>query len=253
MTSLQLPGFIIGGAPRSGTTWLYQALDRHPQIFMAKPVKPEPKFFLMDDLYEKGLEFYSKNWFSGATSGQVCGEKSTNYLESPIAAQRIKGCLPQVKLIFILRNPVDRAFSNYLWSRMNGMEKEDFATALSLEDERERSLPQNLKYARPHAYFSRGIYSRMLRPYFDLFSRNQILCVREDDLEQKSESLLVRVHEFVGVAPRSEDASGLGVVNPSRSEGIQLSDDVRSLLSEKYRHFNQELLTLLGSEFKGWS
>src|SRR5580704_17324805 len=96
----QAPHFIIGGAPRSGTTWLYQLLDRHPQIYMAKPVKPEPKFFLRDDLYEKGLTHYSQTWFSAAPKGRILGEKTTNYLESALAARRIAESLPETKLVF---------------------------------------------------------------------------------------------------------------------------------------------------------
>jgi hypothetical protein len=57
---LRLPDFIIGGAPRSGTTWLYELLDRHPDVHMAKPLAPEPKFFLRDDEYARGLRYYSQ-------------------------------------------------------------------------------------------------------------------------------------------------------------------------------------------------
>ena len=86
---MRLPDFIIAGAPRSGTTWLYSLLERHPDVYVAKPVTPEPKFFLVDSLYERGLEFYSKTWFAPAPSGAMAGEKSTNYLESAPAAERI--------------------------------------------------------------------------------------------------------------------------------------------------------------------
>ena len=83
---MRLPEFLIGGAPRSGTTWLYALLDRHPDIHMAKPLKPEPKFFLRDDEYAKGLEYYSKKWFEGVDASKIAGEKSTDYLESADAA-----------------------------------------------------------------------------------------------------------------------------------------------------------------------
>ena len=70
--TLRLPDFIIGGAPRSGTTWLYWLLDRHPEIYMASPVKPEPKFFLVDHLYEKGLRFYADTWFAARRRRAAC-------------------------------------------------------------------------------------------------------------------------------------------------------------------------------------
>ena len=73
---------------------------------MAKPVAPEPKFFLVDRIYEKGLAYYAETWFAGAGPGQKAGEKSTDYLESEAAAGRIGTDLPQVRLVFILREPV---------------------------------------------------------------------------------------------------------------------------------------------------
>src|SRR5215831_16827350 len=122
---------------------------------MAKPVTPEPKFFQVDDLYARGLDHYAR-WFEPAGAGQIAGEKSTNYLESPDAAERIANDLPTVKLVFILREPVERAYSNYLWSKMNGLESDDSETALKLEADRERAYPARLQFARPHSYFSRG-------------------------------------------------------------------------------------------------
>ena len=133
---MRTPDFIIGGAPRSGTTWLYAALDLHPNVHMAKPVTPEPKFFLVDELYEQGIYSYCKRWFVQAPAGTMAGEKSTNYLESPVAAQRIFAHLPQARLIFLLRDPVDRAFNNWLWSRHNGVETESFDFALTMEDQK---------------------------------------------------------------------------------------------------------------------
>src|SRR5215469_16758171 len=147
----RLPDVIIAGAPRSATTWLYMLAKLHPQLAMAEPRVPEPKFFLVDELFERGLEYYSVNWFAALPSDRLLGEKSANYLESAVAAERIHRLLPRVKLIFLLRNPVDRAYSNYLWSRQNGLETETFERALVLEQQRELDLAPNLRYARPHA------------------------------------------------------------------------------------------------------
>src|SRR5207253_1048381 len=199
------------------TTWLYELLDRHPDVYMAKPVRPEPKFFLVDELYARGIQHYYDTWFRGADAARAAGEKTTNYLESGAAAERIHRHLPEVKLIFILREPAHRAYSNWLWSRMNGMETEGFETALALEEQREQTLPAALRYARPHAYFSRGLYAAMLRPYFDLFPREQVLCLRFDDIILKPNDLTSRLHAFIGVTPRPDDTLGLDVVNPSEA------------------------------------
>ena len=249
---IRLPDFIIAGAPRSGTTWLYSLLDRHPEIHMARPAQPEPKFFLVDELYARGLEYYSRTWFADIGSARVCGEKSTNYLEGAKVAGRIAEALPEVKLVFILRNPVDRCYSNYLWSRMNGLEQEDFAGALALEEGREAEAPEELRYARPHAYFSRGLYAELLEPFFLCFSRERILCLRFEDIMERRAELVERVHGFLGVAPRAADGADLGQVNPSRQEGGGMPEEVRRDLARRYAGSNRRLVEMLGPAFGGW-
>lgn len=248
----RLPDFIIGGAARSGTTWLYRMLDRHPGIFMSKPIKPEPKFFLVDDIYRQGLAYYSQKWFAAAEPCQLTGEKSTNYLESEAAARRIKQDLPKVKLVFILRDPVGRAISNYRWSCMNGMETEDFATALALEKTREENLAAQYRFSRPHAYFSRGLYADLLRPYLELFPREQVLVLLYEHLVAKPRQLCASLHEFLGVGPRPSDGEGLGVVNPSVGWDIELPPELAYRLREQYREPNQKLSHLLGLDLSIW-
>ena len=249
---MRLPDFIIGGAPRSGTTWLYELLDRHPDVYMAKPVKPEPKFFLVDHLYEKGLQYYADTWFAPAGEWQVAGEKSTDYLESAAAAERIARDLPYVKLVFILREPADRAYSNYLWSRMNGIETEDFQTALRLEAERERTLPEKWKFARPFSYFSRGLYADLLQEYVKRFRREQILILRFEDIEERPSVLAVKLHRFLGVDPRPDDVDGLGVINPSETRGDTLDPQTRRALMARYAESNRRLAAMLGPEYPLW-
>jgi len=249
---VRLPDFIIGGAPRSGTTWLYELLDRHPDVYMAKPVKPEPKFFLVDHLYEKGLQFYSDTWFAQAAEWQLAGEKSTDYLESRNAAERIAHDLPYVKLVFILRDPADRAYSNYLWTRMNGIETEDFETALRLEPERERTLPEKWRFARPFSYFSRGLYADLLAEYFARFRREQMLILRFEDIDQRPAVLADRLHRFLGVAPRPDDVDGLGVINPSENRGETLNAASRRQLMARYADSNRRLAEMLGPDFTLW-
>jgi len=247
----QGPTFLIAGAPRSGTTWLYHLLDRHPDVYMAKPVRPEPKFFLVDELYERGFQHYVDTWFNGSLAYAAAGEKSTNYLERAVAAERIHRHLPDVRLVFILREPAQRAYSNWAWSRMNRMETLDFEDALEQEAERERTVPPHLRYARPHAYFSRGLYATMLRPYLDLFPREHILCLKFEDIILKPGDLACRLHRFLEVAARPDDTLGLDVVNPSEA-GDAMSDGLRQRLRHRYAPATRELAALLGPDFEDW-
>ena len=249
---MRLPDFIIGGAPRAGTTWLYWLLDRHPDVYMAKPVTPEPKFFLIDGLYDKGLPFYAETWFAAADAVRLVGEKSTDYLESAPAAERIARDLPAVKLVFILREPVDRAYSNYLWTRMNGLETEDFPTALRLEEQRERELPERWRFARPFSYFSRGLYADLLTPYFERFPREQMLILRFEDILSKPAALAAQLQRFLGVAVRLGDADGLGVINPSEKDTTGLAGEIRDERRARSADSNRRLAAMLGPDFEPW-
>lgn len=250
--SMRVPDFIIGGAPRSGTTWLYRLLERHPQVHMARPVTPEPKFFLVDEVYARGLGYYSATWFRDVPAERRAGEKSTNYLESPVAARRIRDALPSVRLVFILREPVERAFSNYRWSRRNGYEAEGFERALDLEPAREAAAADALRYARPHAYFSRGLYADLLMPYLELFGRERVLCLRFEDLRKEPRGLTARLHQFLDVERRPQDAEDLGVVNPSGAGPEAVPAGAREVLVAKYAEPNRRLYALLGAGFEPW-
>jgi hypothetical protein len=251
--ALRLPHFIIAGAPRTATTWLYEVADRHPDIAMARPRSPEPKFFLVDEFYERGLPYYSATWFDPLPDRRYYGEKTTNYLESETACMRIARDLPDVRLVFLLRDPVERAYSNYLWSMRNGFETEEFDRALELESGRERSVPPALRYARPHAYFSRGLYAELLRCWFERFPREHILVLRTEDVADNPCEVAQTFHRFIGVAGKPSLVEGLGTINTARPDGTPpLRSDLRASLYERYRKPNADLTRLLGDSFVGW-
>lgn len=253
VNAMRLPDMIIAGAPRCGTSWLYELADRHPDIEMAKPRNPEPKFFLDDTICARGLDYYSNTWFCNINADKIAGEKSTNYLESAIVPSRIERHIPGVKLIFILRNPVERAFSNYRWSRMNGLEQEEFNHALDLEIAGTRVVPDALHYARPFSYLERGLYCRLLTPWYDHFARDQILCLRFEDIAGDPRELAETLHRFLSVAVRPMDADDLGIVNPAAGyDDSPMSSSTRSRLERYYETPNRELGELLGGEFDIW-
>jgi len=250
----RLPDFVVGGAPRSGTTWLHSLLDRHPRVRMARPARPEPKFFLVDEVYAKGLGHYAATWFRDVPDGSLAGEKSSNYLESAAAAERIRECLPGARMVFVLREPAERAWSNWRWSRKNGMEdEEDFARSLDLEARRERECPAHLRFSRPHAYYSRGLYADLLGPWFERFHRDRVLCLAFDDVVRTPRDVAARVHRFLGLEERPGDADGLPAENAAGGEeGGPPIDDAMRRLREAYAGPNRRLAALLGPGFAPW-
>jgi len=250
-TKLRLPDFIIAGAPRSGTTWLYELLGRHPRIRMAEPPRPEPKFFLVDDEYAKGLSYYSNRWFAAIPEDAVAGEKSTNYMESKVAAERIANDLPTVQLIFVLRDPVERAVSNYFWSRRNGLETASLADALTMEADRERAYDVAHRYSRPYSYFSRGLYAGLLAPYFDLLPRDQILVLLLEEISANPSAVASMTHRFLNLEERPLDADGLGTINPSGGDYSEMTA-VATQLRARYAEPNARLSNLLGRSSLPW-
>ena len=181
----------------------------------------------------------------------MAGEKSANYLENAHVPARIQKHLPDVRLIFVLRDPVERAFSNYLFSCMNGFETEDFKTAIRLEGQRKRSLPENLRYTQPFAYFSRGLYAKHLVPFLEKFPQDNILCLKFEDILSAPELVAESVHGFLGLTVRVEDAVGLGVINEAHGRDTRVfPPDVRDRLREAYEQSNRDLIKLLGQTFQ---
>ncbi len=201
-----MPNFLILGAAKAGTTSLYHYLRQHPDIYMS-PVK-EPKFFALEN---EPLEFSRpgdrekmqrssvtdldsyRALFRGAAAAKAVGEASTLYLYSSVAPSRIKHYVPAAKMLAILRHPVERAYSNFLYMARKGEEPlRDFEQALRQEATRRAWMPT-------WHYTERGFYHRQLRRYYDLFPRDQIRVYLYEDLSTDPTGLLRDVFRFVGV------------------------------------------------------
>lgn len=204
--SKSLPNFLIIGAQKAGTTAISHYLELHPQIYMS-PIK-EPGFFDFEDhppdfkgprdqvLYASTLsklDDYVK-LFDGVTDEVAIGEATTWYLYSQRAPYRIKHHVPEAKLIAILRNPVDRAFSAYMHAVRDDREHLDFEAALEAEDQR---IADGWEYL--WHYKSIGQYSKQLSHYFSIFDANQIRVYLYEDLCNNPEGLLKDIFGYLGV------------------------------------------------------
>lgn len=202
----RLPTFLVIGAQKAGTTALYAYLRWHPAI--SGPAWKEVSFF--DRHFWRGLRWY-QGQFPLRTSRRLVavGEASPSYLFHPLAPQRVAALLPGVKLIAILRDPVERAYSHYQHEVSLGREPLSFEDALAAEEERiagevERMSVNPRYFSRAwwdHTYAARGLYAEQLERWFAVFPRRQLLVLTNDDLAERTEETYHRTLEFLGVQP----------------------------------------------------
>ena len=246
----RLPDFLIIGAQKSGTTTLYDWVTSHPRIGAASL---------------KEINYFSRFWGSGnmwyrshfpitwSQHDALTGEASPSYLLYEASARRAITVLPAVKLIAILRNPVDRAYSSYHYSVRRGGESLSFEEALRIEDKRaataldkvsryENIIPYDV---RSQEYLARGRYAEQLERWFTYYNQDRFLILDATDLRRDPQKTLDLVFDFLGVEKfRLEMPRNLNVgrYDPMKS-------DIRRYLVEYYKPHNQKLYTLLGRSF----
>jgi hypothetical protein len=206
---MSLPNFLIIGAAKAGTNALYHYLRQHPQVYMS-PWK-EPKFFAFES--EADLGFRAANGrdapvnasvildqaeyeelFDDASDELARGEASTHYLYVEKSPARIKALIPDARLIAVLRNPVDRAFSSYQHLVRDDLEPLDFGAALDAEPQR---IAEH--YAYLYRYTDLGFYSEQLDRYEKSFPESQLCVLLYDDLRSDPEGTCRRIFSFLGV------------------------------------------------------
>lgn len=212
----RLPDFLIIGAAKSGTSTLYEYLAAHPEIFMSA-IK-EPCFFDSDVAWERGLDWY-RGLFREAAENQLCGEASTNYTrwpQVPDVPRRIAEIMPAVKLIYMLRHPVDRAYSHYVHRH----------TREVYPGQPFRKTFEEFVKEDPMCLDSSD-YVMQIDQYLPFFSRDSLLILRLEDLKRDPGQLLGRVLRFLGV-DEGVDVLGTGkiVANPGGIHGGQLRQRV---------------------------
>lgn len=179
------PDFIVIGAARSGTTSLYKHLDEHPNVFMSS-IK-ELNFFSNEKYWNKGFTWYESN-FSKASKNQIIGEISPSYTKAPFTedvVKRIADYAPHIKLIYIVRNPIDRFLSHYLHYIHVGYEN--------------RPISDVIKSLDTTSYAAQSLYYFQLTKYLERFNRDQILVLSFDDLKKNSDATIKSIYGFVGV------------------------------------------------------
>ena len=192
MTTDRRPDFIIIGATKSATTWLQQRLQQHPKVFM-----PDPELHFFSRCYDQGEDWYQQQ-FAAAEPDQLIGEKSNSYFDEPPAESRLKAYAPNAKLIAQLRNPIDRAYSDYCMLFRRGEVDGDIERYLGDDSPLKNRLLDS------------GLYHGHVRRYLDLYPREQLLVTLYDDMVTAPAALLKRVRDHIGLAEPLPDLPMVG-------------------------------------------
>jgi Sulfotransferase domain len=241
-----LPDFLILGAQKAGTTALYAYLRWHPRI--AGPSFKEVSYF--DRHYARGERWYRAHMPTRREG--IVGEASPSYLFHPFAPERVATLLPHARLIVLLRNPVDRAFSHYQHEVALGREPLTFEQAVAREDERmdgevERMLRDPSYFSDAwwnHTYLARGRYAEQLERWFADFPRAQMLILLTDELAEDPRETHRRVLEFLGVERR--DLSSYPRI--FERDYPDMDAATRPRLEDSFSEPNARLAALLGRD-----
>src|SRR5262245_53862877 len=223
-----LPHFVVIGAQRCGTSWTYRRLTAHPPILPAW--RKEIHFFDLDDAYALGPPWYRAH-FPRTPRGAITGEATPAYLFVPEALPRLAALLPKARLVVLLRDPVDRAYSQFQLGRRRRGDDRTFESVLEGQEHRARS---GLGSA---GFLLRGHYADQLVRLFEFYPREQVLILRSEDLFAQPVAVLGQLFAFIGVpAPTVLDLA------PDRTFPYEkMRADTRARLVEYYRPHNQRL------------
>lgn len=250
-----LPEFLVIGAARAGTTSLYSYLVGHPAV--STPSHKEIHFFDLN--FERGLDWYRRHFHAvlpGNRSGMLTGEASPYYLFHPAVPARVRKTLPEVRLIALVRNPVDRAYSQHQLAVRHGRDELGFeeaidaeATRLDGELERMASDPSYTSVShRHHSYLARGLYAEQLERWYEHFPREQLLALRSEDLFADPRKLYSEVLRFLELP--AHELGEYHAYNQRLYDG--LAPETRQRLEHYFAEPNRQLAELLGRELD-WS
>jgi Sulfotransferase domain len=248
-----LPTFLVVGAKRAGTSSLYRYLTSHPEV---RPCKSGKGTHYFDVAYGRGWRWYRSS-FPLATRGGITGEASPYYMFHPLAASRIADALPDARLIVVLRDPVERAWSHYHNERRLQVEPLSFEDAIGSEPERLAGQAERMaadpgyhSFAwRHYSYLARGRYAEQLERLYELFPPSHVLVVQSELLLADPNRALQDVWPFLGVAPFTvQDRFN---IKPNHSFE-RMAAATRERLQAYFAESNRRLYRLPGVGFR-WS
>jgi hypothetical protein len=175
--------FLIIGAAKSATTWLQKSLQADPAVAM-----PDPELHYFSRFHDRGHQWYFSQ-FPEIREGQLVGEKSNSYLDTPCAPERVHALLPHVRLIVQLRNPVERAYSDYCMLYRRGEVDRDIETWL------------DARKSAPGRFLAGGLYFAQLQAYLDLYPEDRLLVLFFEEMLSRPAEHLRKVRQFLDLPP----------------------------------------------------
>ena len=250
-----LPECFVIGVVRSGTTSLYHYLGQHPCI--GPSAYDEIGYF--DENYHLGINWYKSLFPTKFTRDKIIKKHgkfltydvTPFYIYNPLVTRRIFESFPQAKIISNLRNPIDRAYSNYIIMLQDGDTTKTFEEMIQMamdEIEKNKSKLNDEVYAADTFYqniLARGFYADQLKIWFEKFQKKQILIIPSEDLALKPDQVLTKVFEFLDLPYfKIKDFT-----RQNKREYHPMKDETRKLLVEFYKPHNKKLFDMLGSKF----
>jgi len=254
------PEFFLIGAQKSGTTSLFEYLAQHHCVH--SPLGKEFHYF---DQHYRHSRFYYEGWFPFASDAagdcpnggrNITGEGSTNYIFDTNAPGRIHSYRPDAKLVAILRNPIDRAFSHYQHEKRKNRETRSFEEAVRdeltwMEEEHKRVLENPEYWSERHyrkSYLLRGHYAEQLRRWSSYFPREQLLIFSSDEFFSDPKSVYEKTVSFLGLP--EYPLSDFKAHNAGNYKS-PIPEEMRVFMEDYFRPLNRELYDLLGVDY-GW-
>ncbi|MCB1114639.1 MAG: sulfotransferase domain-containing protein [Chlamydiia bacterium] len=242
------PDFLIIGAQKAGTTALNQYINQHP---LAQSPTKEVHFF--DEAFKKGVAWYEQQFPAKPSEDFICGDKSPFYMYHPIVPERVYSLYPQMKLIVILRDPADRAYSQYQmccrWNQETRSFKEAIEEEPFLMEGKLEKFYKNPDYRnndfRHKCYLARSRYAEQLERWFQYFPKEQFLIITGEELRAFPQETMDKVFSFLGVESHSIKVKG----SDKSTNYTPMDPEIRKALKAYFKPYNFDLERLLKRKF----
>jgi hypothetical protein len=207
---------------------------------------------MKDVFLESQPEDYERMYFGAKPDVKLRGEKTASYIESPLAAERIAQWYPDAKILFLLREPVTRAISNYQFSAANGLEPLPLDEAIRTEDQRRENYDHSKISASPYAYLQRGLYIDYIRTFVQFFKRDNLVIMIYEEFVENLDSIQ-QLYTTLGAAADFVPPSLYEDINASEKTVGDLMPDLEKYMVDYFADANTQLEAYLGRKITAWA